>query len=61
MCAFCGFTECPDGCQNHEENIVLCPECGKECEHLYVDARSGEVVGCDRCIRKVEPEEVFLR
>lgn len=58
MCAICGFTECRDGCPNHPEQVILCPECGKECENLYVDVRSGEIIGCDRCIRKIEPEEV---
>lgn len=54
MCAICGFTECPDGCPNHPETIILCPECGRECEDLYLDARSGQIIGCDRCVRKVE-------
>ena len=51
----------PDGCPNHLEQVILCPECGKECENLYVDIRSGEILGCDRCIRKVEPEEVLWK
>ena len=29
---------------------VECPECGKECETVYLDP-SGYCIGCDRCLR----------
>ena len=31
---------------------VLCPCCRKECEVIYTDAASGDVIGCDECISK---------
>lgn len=61
MCAICSFEQCRDGCPAKAETIDLCPECGQECECVYVDARSGEILGCDRCIKKVEPEEAFWK
>ena len=35
---------------------VICPECGEECETVYVD-RHGDrltVFGCDRCLKSMD-------
>lgn len=42
-------------------NHYPCPECGRECEDLYLDARSGQIIGCDRCVRKVEAAEAMWK
>lgn len=34
---------------------VRCPECGEECETIYVDANNTDCVyGCNKCIRSME-------
>lgn len=33
-----------------------CPECGQECEYVYVD-KHGDVWACDRCVQKKEAWE----
>lgn len=50
-----GCREC-DGCMacQHDPEPICCEVCGKEVEHLYKNA-DGDVVGCDNCIRKVDP------
>ena len=61
MCAICGFHECPDGCPNHQETMLICPVCGRECETIYTNHWLGEQVGCDRCVRKVEAAEAMWK
>lgn len=34
-----------------DDSAYECPICGKECETLYVDRGTYEVLGCDNCIR----------
>lgn len=31
--------------------VVLCPECGRECDTIYTGV-NGEVLGCDNCVTK---------
>lgn len=31
----------------------VCPECGEECDVLYMDA-SGKIVGCDQCLTEID-------
>lgn len=31
-------------------NVPICPVCGRECETIYKDSKSGEIIGCDECI-----------
>lgn len=32
------------------EPLPHCPICGEECEMWFRDRRSGDVVGCERCV-----------
>lgn len=32
----------------------MCPVCGKECETVYKDKESTEIVGCNVCLGTVE-------
>lgn len=32
-----------------EPEQPICPECGEECEIIYLNSK-GDVVGCDRCV-----------
>lgn len=59
MCVECGFSRCPDGCPGKREAPLICPVCGRVCEDLYMTAITGDVVGCDRCIRCRPVEEVL--
>ena len=45
----------PDG---KEPEPYLCPVCGEECEILYRQADSREIVGCNDCIELVDPENI---
>lgn len=38
----------PDGL---DPDYPHCPACDRECSEVYLDA-DGEIIGCDRCIRK---------
>lgn len=33
-----------------EPKYPHCPECGAECYHIYTNATTGEILGCDVCI-----------
>lgn len=44
----------PDG----EPETYYCPVCGEECECLYKNSGTGDIVGCDNCILRVDPGEV---
>lgn len=35
---------------------VYCPECGEECETIYVDS-GGIAIGCDKCLRAKDAGE----
>lgn len=59
MCSICGFTSCPPGCPNHPDPVIVCPICGQECEDLYVVESTGDVVGCDQCVRKKDALDVI--
>ena len=37
---------------------VECPECGEECEEIYLDP-SGYCCGCNRCLRAVDAWDWF--
>ena len=37
---------------------LLCPLCGGECETIYRNRESGEVVGCDLCIESIDPWDI---
>lgn len=52
-----GKGEC-DGCMDcrPEPEPIYCDICGAEVEYLYKDI-NGDVVGCDQCIRKIDPYE----
>lgn len=52
-----GGSECT-GCMRCQEESeeVRCPVCGQVAEKLYKDLYD-EVVGCDVCIREVDPNE----
>jgi len=56
-----GSREC-DGCMACQEEVnYKCPVCGEELgclEDVFVDG-SGEVVGCEHCLKKVEAGEVL--
>ncbi len=43
-----------------EPQFPICPECGEECETIYLD-RSGNCVGCDMCIEAMYAWEVAKR
>ena len=30
--------------------VPVCPVCGEECETIYTDKKTGDVLGCDCCI-----------
>lgn len=45
----------PDG---KEPESYYCPECGKECERIFKHKGTGEIVGCENCILRVDPWEV---
>ena len=34
---------------------ILCPECGEECDVIYMDDNNN-VLGCDQCIRAVDAD-----
>lgn len=50
-----GCRECT-GCMQCQADPepIYCDVCGKEVEHLYKN-EAGDVVGCDRCIKVVDP------
>ena len=35
---------------------VICPECGQECETIYIDrlGKHDTVFGCDKCLRGID-------
>lgn len=39
----------------YEEETYICPECGRECEKLYI--KGFEVLGCDNCIDECDCED----
>lgn len=45
----------PDG---KEPVPPLCPLCGGECETIYRSKESGEVMGCDICIERIDPFDI---
>ena len=61
-------TECPDHPDiaramregDPEAAPVYCPVCGAEFETVYEDA-DGNIVGCDECLRAMDPEEYTER
>ena len=59
MCDICLQSPCAHGCPNRPEPVIQCPVCGRVCEDLYLVASTGDVVGCDQCIRKKEALEVI--
>ena len=50
-----GCRECT-GCMAcyKEPDPIHCDICGEEVEYLYKD-KTGNVVGCDNCIKQVDP------
>ena len=36
----------------------FCPVCDRECETLYRQEESREIVGCDLCVEIIDPWEV---
>ena len=38
--------------------VIECPICEEEPEYLYKDA-NGEIVGCNKCVKTVEPEDWY--
>lgn len=53
ICVYGG--EC-NGCMRCQQDPepIYCEICGEEVEYLYKNA-DGEVVGCDNCIKQVDP------
>ena len=57
---------CPDADYIREAEMVgmpspepvCCPECGEECETVYVDA-SGYCFGCDKCLKARDAYDWF--
>lgn len=50
MCDICHRTPHAAGCPNAPApKYPRCPRCGREPELFFVD-RSGEIVGCERCL-----------
>lgn len=45
----------PRGCEPQE---YYCPVCGRECETLYRQEVSREIVGCDVCIDRIDPQNI---
>ncbi len=41
-----------------EPEAYRCPWCGKECESIFKHQITGEIVGCDHCVDRVDPWEV---
>lgn len=60
MCDICLQSPCATGCPNRPEPVTQCPVCGRVCEDLYLVASTGDVVGCDQCIRRQDVLEVTL-
>lgn len=54
ICVYDG-REC-DGCMRcqSDPDPIYCEVCGKEVERIYKNA-DGDVVGCDNCIREIDP------
>lgn len=44
-------------CDGREDREPVCPICENVCETIYRRRRDGEVLGCDVCIKTVEPED----
>ena len=61
-----GSRECT-GCMNcldEEVRAFYCPVCGKkiyEDSAVYIDKRSDDIIGCARCIRVADAEDVADR
>ena len=36
---------------------VRCPVCRRECEWIFLDAKTDDPVGCDECIRKYPADD----
>lgn len=45
----------PDG---KEQEPVLCPLCGGECETIYRTKEDRQIVGCDLCIERIDPCDI---
>lgn len=55
-----GCMECLDG----EVRELYCPACGKkiyEDSQMFEDKRSGDILGCERCIKVHYAEEIADR
>lgn len=42
-----------------EPALPACPVCGYSCEYLYRKLFSGEILGCDNCIEKIDAEDEY--
>lgn len=40
-----------------DEVYPICPICDEECETIYKDKNTGDVIGCDRCIESEDAVE----
>ena len=36
------------------EVFPICPQCGKECEEVYRDRKTLDIIGCDVCVRSID-------
>lgn len=39
--------------------VPICPVCWNECETIYTDVKTGDVVGCDVCLKAVNGWDWF--
>lgn len=40
-----------------EERTEYCPCCNKECEEYYISKDTGEIVGCEHCLKRIDSWE----
>ena len=53
-----GGGEC-DGCGECQEKPPICPICGEPVHETVYKNAEGDVVGCENCIERCDPEELF--
>lgn len=41
-----------------DTEIYHCPLCGAECECVFMHKETGDIVGCEICIKSIEPSEI---
>ena len=42
-----------------EGPVPTCPCCGEECDNYFTDG-SGDIIGCENCVRKVDAYDYHI-